>query len=260
MGRSAGGPGAEPVSEPLSRELADLREWIAGSIRPLIITVDGDAGTGKTTFARSLAERLQVRHVDGGAFYAAVAWMAFEVGADFEDEAELTAIARGVELECKSGRVYLNGFDLTGKLRSTDILQAASWLHRVQGVRRAVGAMLEPYGAESLVVCGVNVGAVFPRATVKFVLRASLESRVLWRMAEAPGESAAEVTDWLFRRDEDAGDWRWPSSILVAADSRPTAAVVDLAVGLVHGVCLRERERMRAYQAPEVILPLEVLQ
>jgi cytidylate kinase len=79
--------------------------------RRLIIAIDGPSGAGKGTVARTIASRLNYQHIDTGAMYRAVAWLALREGADLEDEARVAGIARSATFEL-SGAIRANGHDV----------------------------------------------------------------------------------------------------------------------------------------------------
>ena len=84
--------------------------------RKLIIAIDGPSGAGKGTVARTLAENLSYRHVDTGAMYRAVAWLAGHSGLDLQDEAAVAGLAREARLEV-GATVRVDGHDVTAAIR-----------------------------------------------------------------------------------------------------------------------------------------------
>src|ERR1017187_7964687 len=100
----------------------------------MVIAIDGPSGAGKGTVARSVAARLQFRHIDTGAMYRAVAWKACHDGIDLEDEAAIAAIARDAELDV-DGRVAIDGHDVTAAIRTPEMDRAAAIVGRPPAVR-----------------------------------------------------------------------------------------------------------------------------
>ena len=185
----------------------------------MIITLDGPAGSGKSTAARKLAARLEVPYLDTGAMYRALAHAALQKGTNLEDQPVLIELARGTELELDCGpthtRVKVNGHDVTEAIRTLAVSQATSAIARVQGVRdilvekqRAIGQKLQSFVTE-----GRDQGSVvFPDAEVKFVIDADLDKRAQRRQQEmeADGEDVdfAVVRASLAARDaNDARQW-----------------------------------------------------
>jgi CMP/dCMP kinase len=185
----------------------------------MIITLDGPAGSGKSTAARKLAARLEVPYLDTGAMYRALAHAALQKGTNLEDQPVLIELAKGTELELDCGpthtRVKVNGHDVTEAIRTLAVSQATSAIARVQGVRdilvekqRAIGRKLQSFVTE-----GRDQGSVvFPDAEVKFVVDADLDKRAQRRQQEmeADGEDVdfAVVRANLAARDaNDARQW-----------------------------------------------------
>jgi len=185
----------------------------------MIITIDGSAGSGKSTAARKLAARLELPYLDTGAMYRAVAYHALKQGVDFDDPEALTALVRRAKLELDCGpthtRVKIDGRDVSEAIRSNEVSRYTSPVARTQPIRdilvekqRAIGRKLG-----SLVTEGRDQGSVvFPDADMKFVMEATLEKRAQRRYAElqADGEEVDidEVRRNLESRDAvDARQW-----------------------------------------------------
>jgi cytidylate kinase len=86
--------------------------------RRLVIAIDGPSGAGKGTVARAVASRLGYRHVDTGAMYRAIAWLAMERGVSLEDQPAVSALAAGARLEITDGSVRIDGHDVTQAIRT----------------------------------------------------------------------------------------------------------------------------------------------
>ncbi len=185
----------------------------------MIITIDGSAGSGKSTAARKLAARLNVAYLDTGAMYRAIAWAALEQRVDFDDPQALAAFARQVNLEVDCGpthtRVKVNGRDVTEAIRSMEVNRHTSAVARNQPIRELLVEKQRQIGRQlgALVTEGRDQGSVvFPEADAKFVMEASLGKRTERRYAElvADGEEVdiEEVRRNLDSRDAtDARQW-----------------------------------------------------
>ncbi|MDD4891714.1 MAG: (d)CMP kinase [Phycisphaerae bacterium] len=178
----------------------------------MIITIDGPAGSGKSTAARQLADRLGVAYLDTGAMYRAVALAAVRAGVDPADADAVTAVARrsDIRLICgpRAARVFLDGVEVSDQIRSADISERTSLLSRIAGVRAELVARQRQIGKDlgSLVTEGRDQGSVvFPDADFKFFLDASPEVRARRRFDEMrahdPGLRFEQVLSQIVSRD-----------------------------------------------------------
>src|ERR1039457_6275019 len=136
------------------------------------ISIGGPSGAGKGTVARSVAARLQFRHIDTGAMYRAVAWKACHDEIDLSDEAAIAAIARDAQLE-GDGRAAIAGHDVTAAIRTPEMDLAAAIVARHPAVRAVLVLRQRAYrdGSCGLVMEGRDIGSVvFPDAEIKFFL------------------------------------------------------------------------------------------
>lgn len=161
-----------------------------------VIAIDGPVGSGKSTVAKAVAERLDLPYLESGAMYRVVAWAAVRRGIDPEAGDELTALAAELDMEVGE-RILVDGGDVTGDLRSPEVGRAVSAVAATPGVRtelvRRQREWVEGHGGA--VVEGRDIGSVvFPDAEVKVFLTASAAERARRR-------SLDETADDLARRD-----------------------------------------------------------
>ncbi len=179
----------------------------------MIVAIDGPAGSGKTTTARSVAKRLEFVHIDTGAMYRAVTLQALREVVDLSSDDELTDVAARAEIDLTRGddgepRVLLNGEDVTGDIRSPEVDLRVSRVSEVAGVRKHVVArQREMSEHENVVMEGRDIGTVvFPDAEVKIYLVAALEERARRRQKELAlrgiNHELGEVMADLERRDQ----------------------------------------------------------
>ena len=91
-----------------------------------VIAIDGPAGSGKSTVARRLAERLGLEYLDTGAMYRAVAFAALRCNVDPEDADQVALLARELELDVDDGKVVVDGVDATVEIRGPEVTRAVS--------------------------------------------------------------------------------------------------------------------------------------
>ncbi len=158
----------------------------SGTTRKIIIAIDGPSGAGKGTIARAVAARLGYRHVDTGAMYRAVAWKAVEAGVDLRDEAAVAALSEQAVFNLDSGRITIDGQDVSQAIRTPAIDASATTVARLPAVRRVLVARQRAMGRDGgIVMEGRDIGTVvFPDADVKIYLDASPEERARRRASD----------------------------------------------------------------------------
>jgi CMP/dCMP kinase len=173
----------------------------------MIVAIDGPAGAGKSTVARTLASRLGVRYLDTGAMYRALTWLALEDGVSLEEGTALGSLAEAAPISFAGDRVLIRGEDVTEAIRLPKIDRAVSTVARhpeVREVMRERQRELAPQG--DAVIEGRDIGTIVcPDAEVKVYLVADAAERARRRVAERPEVGAeALATDLRLRDERDA--------------------------------------------------------
>jgi cytidylate kinase len=168
----------------------------------VIVAIDGPAGAGKSTIARAVAARLGFTYIDTGAMYRAVALWALDLNVDLDDMHRLEQLAKEARIEFSGAKIWLNGEDVTSRIREPRVSEAASKVAACPGVRRAMREEQRRIGSsESVVMEGRDIGTVvFPEARVKVFLDANPDERARRRSRET-GAAAEEVARDLAERD-----------------------------------------------------------
>jgi cytidylate kinase len=170
-------------------------------LKPLIITIDGPSGAGKTTVSKLLAHRLGYRYIDTGALYRGVALEAMAAGLNPDDDAGLENILSSLKMKFvyadKRLRLISNDSDITDKIRTPEISMFASAASARPVVRNFLLALQRDLGRNKRVVFeGRDMGTVvFPNADVKFYLDASHKTRAVRRYQELKSQTSQTLHD-----------------------------------------------------------------
>ncbi|MBO0694045.1 MAG: (d)CMP kinase [Acidimicrobiaceae bacterium] len=185
-----------------------------------IIAIDGPAGSGKSTVARAVADRLHMDYLDTGAMYRAVAFAAMRRGIDPTDTVPVARMTRDLELEVAE-KVTVDGVDATIEIRSPEVTRAASAVATNPDVRtELVRRQREWAGVHGGgVIEGRDIGTVvFPSADLKVYLTAAEDERATRRSKEMLELHYDEVAADIARRDH-TDSTREASPMAVADDA-----------------------------------------
>jgi cytidylate kinase len=198
--------------------------------RNLVIAIDGPAGSGKSTLAALLARRYNYTNIETGAMYRALAFKAIGEGVSLDDEKKLAEMADKSRIELvanpEGNRVLLDGEDVTERLRSQEVTDAASRVSVHPAVREWMVAAQRKMGAGGgIVMEGRDIGTkVFPDAEVKIFLDAAPEIRGTRRFQQNPAAVAHEASVVAELQARDQRDRTRANSPLVPA---PDAVLID---------------------------------
>lgn len=215
---------------------------------PLVVAVDGPSGSGKSSTARGVAQRLGLDYLDTGAMYRAITWALLEGGVHVDDPGAVADAAGRVVLEVGTDptapAIRANGVDVSAPIRGPHVTAAVSAVSAVPAVREVLVCEQRAVIAASdgIVVEGRDIASVVaPDAPVKVYLTADDDARASRRTAELGGseDQVASTKADLARRD--ALDSARTASPLRRADGARIIdttqlgldEVVDQIVGLV---------------------------
>jgi cytidylate kinase len=224
---------------------------------PLIITIDGPAGAGKSTVAQELAARLGLNYVDSGATYRAAALKVLEARVPPEDEAAVAdAVSRAeIQFATDGARfcVLLDGRDVSQAIRTPEVTLAAAKVSRQPEVRRKLIALQRTLvRGKGVVMEGRDIGTVvFPAAPLKIFLKADVEERARRRLKQDQEEGRAaslEQTAYEIGRRDQLDAERRISPLIPA----PDAVEIDSTYLTAHQVVDRILELAREKQLIEV--------
>ncbi len=171
----------------------------------MIVAIDGPAGSGKSTVARALAQRLGFLYLDTGAMYRALTWLALQDGVDPDDGEALSRLALEYPVTFDAaGAVEIAGRDVSTEIRAPEIDRLVPSVARHGAVRDLMRERQRALGAEGdAVIEGRDIGTVVaPAAEVKVFLVAAEDERARRRLADREGIDADALATELRRRDE----------------------------------------------------------
>ena len=180
----------------------------------LAIAIDGPAGSGKSTAARELAQKIHFKYLDTGAMYRAVTLKVLKEDLDVNHEKKIVTFTKKLQLDFtpasgnKKSRIFVNNKDVTDKLRQPPVNENVSRIARIKGVRQLmVEKQRELANNGNIIMDGRDIGSkVLPEADYKFYITATLEERARRRYQDIkekdPDISFEEVKKSVARRDK----------------------------------------------------------
>ena len=156
----------------------------------LSVALDGPAGAGKSTIAKTLAQKFGFLYVDTGALYRAIGKYMLDHGKHPGDPAQVVPLLSSLSVELcyreDGQRVLVNGEDVTGQIRTQAVSAAASQVSAIKEVRDFLFSLQRELAQKhNVMMDGRDIGTVvLPQATVKIFLTASAEDRARRRYLE----------------------------------------------------------------------------
>ena len=160
-----------------------------------IVAIDGPAGSGKGTVAKILAQECNLTYIDTGAMYRAIAYASLQNNIDISEEEKIVELAKNSKIDFIDGKTYLNGKDISKEIRTMEVTKIVSPISSIVKLREIlVDMQREMAGNLDVIMEGRDITTVvFPNATYKFYLDATLDERANRRYKENK-EKGMEVT------------------------------------------------------------------
>ena len=204
------------------------------------IAIDGPAGAGKSSIAKEIAKKLGCIYIDTGAMYRTVGLGAILEGIDYHDEAAVSMLIPKLEIKLKASeegqQIYLNGQNVSTKIRNDEVAAAASRVATYVAVRQAlVASQRTMQNEDSVVMDGRDIGTVvMPNATLKIYLTASVNERALRRFKEYEAKGIVVDLETLTAEiaTRDKQDMERKISPLKKADDASTSAMSRMTGGM----------------------------
>ncbi len=197
----------------------------------LVIAIDGPAGSGKSTVAKAVAQRLDVPYLDTGAMYRSIAFACIQRGIDPFDDDAVAAVARDADILITDDVVRVDGIDATTEIRGPEVTRAVSAVAANERVREQLVSRQREWANRrgGGVMEGRDIGTVvFPDARLKVFLTASVEVRARRRAKEVTDLDYETVAADIVRRD--AHDEGRDHSPLTQASDAITVDTSDLSI------------------------------
>ena len=187
-----------------------MESSVSGEAAPLLVAIDGPAGSGKSSVSKAVARSLGFGMLDTGSAYRALAATALARGVDLDDEDAVAEVLNDwtfeLALDPDHRRVTADGVDVTETIREPFVSAAVSAVARVPAVRMQLNELFRAIVAESalpgVVVEGRDITTVVaPDTPVRILLTASEAVRAARRAKELEGHDSAEVAEAITARD-----------------------------------------------------------
>lgn len=173
-----------------------------------VIAIDGPAGSGKGTIAKLLAEKLNYIYIDTGATYRCVALAVLENIIEINDEEKIIELAKNIDIKFdETGRTFLNGIDVSDKIRSKEVSQIVSPISSIVKLRELMVNLQRNMAKDNNVIMeGRDITTVvFPNADYKFYLDADVLVRAKRRFEQNKlaniDMSLEQIIDNIKKRD-----------------------------------------------------------
>lgn len=184
----------------------------------MVVAIDGPCGSGKGTIAKILSEKLNLVNIDTGATYRCLALKTLQNNIELKEEQKIIELSKELNIEFKNEKVYLDGEDVSKKIREKEVTQIVSPISSIIEVRKNMVELQRKMASTyDVILEGRDITTVvFPNADYKFYLDATLEERVKRRVKQNK-ELNIEMSEEEIRKnisDRDYNDMNKPVGAL----------------------------------------------
>ena len=199
--------------------------------RKYVIAIDGPAGSGKSTTAKILAQKLRFFYLDTGAMYRALTWKAIQQNLDVANPQQMKKLALNAKIDFKNyrgkNRIFLDGKDVTDKINSSEVNRLVSVLSKHKAVRKIMVKKQRAFAKNrNLVIEGRDTTTVvFPKADLKIFLKADLNTRAVrkYRQLKRKTRTTLKEQAQLIRLRDKLDQSRKASPLKIS----PDAIIID---------------------------------
>ena len=164
------------------------------------IAIDGPSGSGKSSVAKELARRLNLLHLDTGAMYRLLGYKVYKDKLELDN---IKVILKNLDIKIEGEQFYLDGEDVSNKIRGNEISKYASNVSTIKEVREYMVDLQRKISEDKDVILdGRDIGTVvFPNAEIKIYLTASPEVRAKRRFLEDGTLDYEKILEDIKKRD-----------------------------------------------------------
>ena len=201
----------------------------------MIIAIDGPAGTGKSTIAKLIAEKLNITFLNSGSFYRGITLALLKYNVDLSDEKKVLDFADNLDLDYVNEHLILNGEDVDHLLHQDIVDANASQVSSIVELRHIVNKKLRKITETQSVVCeGRDITTVvFPMAEYKFYLDASIDVQAQRRFNQGVSQLSLEEIKEAIRKRDELDKNKKEGSLKIAED----ATYIDTSDLTIDNVC-----------------------
>ena len=202
----------------------------------MIIAIDGPAGTGKSTIANIIADKLKITFLNSGGFYRTLTMALLDAGIDIKDEKAVLDFCKKQNIEyTKESHFILNGTDVTAHLHDDRVTSNTSQVSSIVEVRHLVNDLMRKITASLSIVCEGRdmTTVVFPNAEYKIYLDASSEVRARRRFDQGVSDMTLEEIKAAIEKRDEMDKNKKEGSLKIA----PDALYIDTSDLTIDKVC-----------------------